>query len=151
MNISEFKNSLSKINEVIIILPNGKFVPPHSMLPNLESYPKTISIVVAPFAKKKLQTFNFGAPTILNIESNHKRLSILLKLPNIPWGLRTLKSKSNTNPIQLGNMDSNSLMVNTSCLPLLLIAWPRRNAESLRNLRLTPILRTAPPLPDAVE
>jgi hypothetical protein len=28
MNISEFKNSLSKINEVNIILPNGKLVPP---------------------------------------------------------------------------------------------------------------------------
>ena len=29
MNISEFKNSLSQINEVVIILPNGKLVPPH--------------------------------------------------------------------------------------------------------------------------
>ena len=29
MNISEFKNYLSKINKVIIVLPNGTFVPPH--------------------------------------------------------------------------------------------------------------------------
>ena len=57
MIISEFKNSLSRVNEVTIILPNGSFVPPHFHVTELGIISKEYIDCGGTIRKEKIANF----------------------------------------------------------------------------------------------
>ena len=91
MNISEFKNSLSQINEVVIILPNGKLVPPHFHVTELGIISKDYIDCGGTIRKEKVANFQLWNADDIEHRIQPKKIIDIIEIAEHSLGLENLE------------------------------------------------------------
>ena len=91
MNISEFKNSLSQINEVVIILPNGKLVPPHFHVTELGIISKDYIDCGGTVRKEKVANFQLWNADDTEHRIQPKKIIDIIEIAEHSLGLENLE------------------------------------------------------------
>jgi hypothetical protein len=90
MNILEFKNSLSQINEVIITLPNGNSVPPHFHVTELGIVSKDYIDCGGTIRKEKVANFQLWNADDVEHRIKPQKIIDIIEIAEHSLGLENL-------------------------------------------------------------